>query len=239
MRIVLIVLSLLACSIVFSQDSSWHRVRVNEDLVLSLPGKITKMDTVIKNSTGERRMFIYSAKGKYSTLGITVTPNKTNMGVDDKESHKKNLDIMAEGARKGGMMMGYICKSSTTVVDSIEGIKMLMYTSDTSSEPLIQQHIFLLNDRMYSFVQAPKTQDTPVLIDEMDMLLKSVRFNHTAIKERQFESKAESKGYKAGYLFGQLLGFALMGGAIWLIIRWIVSKSKKQNDDKDKYKYNI
>jgi hypothetical protein len=237
MRIVLIVLSLLSGSILFSQDSTWQKVRVNEDLVLSLPGKITKQEKVTKEGVAGGKIFVYTAKGKYSILGVTITPNKANLNINEKHTHKKALKEIEEGARKGGTGMGYICKTYPTIVDSIEGIKLLMYKSDTASDPYIQQNIFIVNDRMYSFVQAPKSEDVPVSTDEMDILLKSVRFNHSVIKEQKFDSKTESVGYKFGYTIGQFLGYLLVAGAIWLIVKLILSKSKKKQDGKDKYNY--
>lgn len=235
MRILLIVLTLLSVNILFSQDSSWQWVRVNEDLVIRLPGKITKQEQDTKGIAGGK-IFVYTAKGKYSVLGLTVTPNKSNLGSNDNKSNKKMLDDLEEGARRGSKKQGYVCKTYPTTVDSIEGIRVLMYTSDTASAAYIQQSLVVVNDRMYSFFQAPKDRDEPVLIDEMDILLKSVRFNHKPVKEEKY-AKSESTGYRVGYTIGQIFGYLIIAGAIYLIVRLIVSKSKKKKNVEDNYNY--
>jgi hypothetical protein len=237
MRIILIILGLLAGSIVYGQDSTWNRVRINEDLAVRLPGEITKEEQETEKAIAGGKLIIYKAITEYSVLGITVTPNALDMGMNGKKSNKQLLDEIEEGARKGSKLKGYECETYPTMVDGIEGIKLLMYGSDTSSAPYIQQYIVVINNRMYSFFQAPNDPKISAPEDEMKILLKSVRFNHNAVKAQKFESEGKSRGYKVGYTIGQFLGYLIIAGIIWLIVRLIISKSKKKQDVKDNYNY--
>jgi hypothetical protein len=226
MKIILVLTSLLCATFLFSQDSNWNKVRVNEDLTISLPGQVITQDTIVGKDGFSATMRVLEANAKYSTLRVVVTPNGTKLNVNDRESLRIALEGISTGICKTATDQGLDCMKSDTTIDRIESKKIVVYNMKESTVFGIQ-YVFLVNDRMYLITQQTILSDEKKLNEELKMLINSIHFNHIKIKEQKFESKAESTGYGTGYLFGQLLGFLLIGTVVWFVFKKIFSKSKK------------
>src|SRR5690348_16707131 len=188
MKLISAFISLLFVTSIFSQDTVWHKVHVNDDITLNLPGQVNIIDTVIVKGGKVGRFRFFKTESKNSVLGLTITPNETNINVEDKESFTTVLKEMAEGACKGATNMGFICATNDTVIDRLASKRVMFFQHDAVN-PMMVNFFFLLNDRIYTITQAPVTDDMEALPEELNTLLASVHFNHTNIKEQKFESK--------------------------------------------------
>ena len=230
MKIIIIsILGILNVNCLFSQDTTWQKARVNEDLTISLSGKITKIDTTLERENKKFRLLLYKATSNYSVLGLTITPNGTMLNIEDKESLKIALKGITDGICKSYVEQGFNCKVNDTIIDGITCKKVLMLDKEQKSFPTMTSYVFLLNDRVYSFSQTPLIEDRNLLTNELNTYLSSIHFNHTDIKEQKFESRTESKAYNVGYLWGQILVFGAIVLVIGIVIRMIIKKNKIKN----------
>ena len=212
---------MLSAIIVFSQDSAWKKMIIDETLTISFPGSVTKIDTSLVKEGKKWRFKAYKYDNGASTFALIVTPGEVNMNVDNKETWKKALTEISKGALKSFSQKGFSCSPSDTTIDKIPCKKVTCTNEDIS---MLNSYLFLVNDKLYSLQYASLDQET-VLLDtsQLKLFLNSVHFKKDAIKEMQFESKAFSDGYKFGYVLGSLI--VVVG--IVLVIMFFVRRAKR------------
>jgi hypothetical protein len=197
-----------------SQDSTWIKKVVDENLTLSFPGRISEIDTSFIQE-GKRMSFrIFKHESESGTLALIVTPNNTNANIDNQETLQKALDEMANGSLQAMKESGLSCQSEDSTIDNIRCKKIVCKNGLLST---VENYIFLVNDKMYSFQSATFGLYTPgTQSSDLNKFLNSIRFEKTSIKEQRFESRAESIGYKIGRLTIPLL---IIVGVIFYVVR--------------------
>ena len=207
--------ALLLCINVFSQNTSWTAVKIDENLVVSVPQTTERIDTAFSKDDETLKFRILKAETAVSTLGVTVTPNGTGLNVDDEESLKTALKGIEDGTYKRAKEKGFTCKSKDTVLDGV-ACKKFEFFNSYLKDPVIYNYSFLVNDRLYMFTIAPLhlNYDKAKLLDDAARFLSSIHFTKS-IKEKQFATKAESNAYKFGYY---LVPFLLIAGVIAFVV---------------------
>jgi hypothetical protein len=211
---ILIFLLLLSSSNLYSQDSTWKKMKIDENLTISFPRIVSQMDTTFVKEGKEMRFRAIKSETEFSALALLITPTETNANVDNEESLQKTLTEMAEGSLKAMSENGIECVVTDTIIDDIICKKLIGNTNVPST---IISYIFLVNDKMYSLQGVFLNKSTAISeTNELNQALKSVHFNKTLIKEKQFGSKAESLGYKIGKMIIPLL---IVIGVIVFIVK--------------------
>lgn len=198
-----------------SQDTSWKRVRIDENLTVAIPKETQQLDTSFSKGNDTIDFKILKAETRVSAIGVTVTPNGTGINVDDEESLHSALDGLEQGTYARAKEKGFACKSKDTVLDNLP-CKKFEFFSALVKDPVIYNYSFLVNGKMYMFTIAPLAfkYNKTKLLDEANRFLNSIRFSKT-IKEKQFATKAESNAYKFGYY---LVPFLLIVGLVVFIV---------------------
>lgn len=199
----------------FTQDSTWKKMVIDENLTISFPGSTTLLDTTLIKKGEKYRFKAYKHENEFSTFALLITPGETDMNVDDKETWKKALAAMSKGALKALSENGFTCSPADTIIDSIPCIRSVCKNDMIST---MRTYLFLVNDKMYS-LQYASLDPEAIERGELDLFLNSVHFKKDGIKEMQFESKVSSKFYKIGYLIGMLTFPAIVIGLIIYFVR--------------------
>lgn len=213
-RLIILLLILLCISLgSFSQDP-WKKMVIDENLTISFPHSVIETDTTVINN-GEKYGFkTFTCEGDSSTLVLIITPGGTDIKVNNEESWKSALDGLAKGATNSFLKSGITCTTSDTTMDDLPCKKL---TCQTFMYSMLNNYIFLVNDKMYSIQAAyaygfePEAANT-----ELRQFLNSIHFSKESIKEREFGSKAESTGYAIGKLILPLL---LIIGVIVFVVK--------------------
>ena len=212
---------LILWSNLYSQDTSWKKVRIDENLTVAIPENAQQVDTAFSKGNDTIGFKIFKAETKVSTIGVTVTPNGTGINVDDEESLHTALNGIEQGTYARAKEKGFTCKSKDTVLDNLP-CKKFEFFSALVEGPVIYNYTFLVNGKMYMFTIAPLRfrEARAELVNESKLFLNSIRFTKT-VEEKKFATKAESTAYKFGYY---LVPFLLIIGFIaYIVIRIVKS----------------
>lgn len=203
-----------------AQDTSWNKIVIDENLTISMPGKIETIDTVAQKKGDKIRFRLFKAETAFSTLITMITPKETNLKVDNQEDLRIALDGIAKGSCSSAIDKGFSCLSSDTVIDDIPG-KQLKISYPGDENPIMIYYWFLINDKVYTLSVTHPADDSVLKysLQESNRFLGSAHFNKTYLKEKEFNSKAESIGYKIGYGIGIFLFVAVIGLAIFYFVR--------------------
>lgn len=214
-KILLIIVVLLLPSVsTYSQDSSWVKKVIDENLTVSFPGIISEYDTLFVKD--EEKMFFKTFKNESlsTTLLLIVTPNGTNVNADNKETHQKALEEMSKGSLDAMEERGLTCQIGDTIIDNIQCKKIVC---DNSQLSIIRNYIFLVNDKMYSFQSVSLNfYSSDSQSSNLNKFLNSIHFNKNSIKEQRFGTKAESIAYNIGKLIIPLI---ILVGVIIYVVR--------------------
>lgn len=205
----------------YSQDTSWIPIKIDDDLIVSIPKEIQEIDTTLNYKSTRLGFRVLKAKTMQYQLGATVTPNGTNLNVHDEESLRSALDGIAKGACKEATQSGFICTHKDTLIDGLL-CKKFEYLRPSTKETVIYNYNFLVHDKIYMFTIAPLkfNEDRTKLVKESNRFLNSIRFGRT-IEERRFVTKAEpAKRSISYYLIPALFGIACI---VYVVIRLIKS----------------
>ena len=123
-RVITIVSLLLSTILVFSQDSLWQKMKIDENLTISFPGKVEELDTTMLKEGKKWRIKVYKYEGDLSTFGLIVTPGETDINVDNRDSWKEALKGMSKGAMKSYLDKGITCSPGDTTIDDRNGIRI-------------------------------------------------------------------------------------------------------------------
>ena len=123
-RVITIVSLLLSTILVFSQDSLWQKMKIDENLTISFPDKVEELDTTMLKEGKKWRIKVYKYEGDLSTCGLIVTPGETDINVDNRDSWKEALKGMSKGAMKSYLDKGITCSPGDTTIDDRNGIRI-------------------------------------------------------------------------------------------------------------------
>ena len=212
LKIIVTTYSLFVFSIAYSQDSTgWKRLKIDDNLVVNMPGNVSRTDTSGMNGEQKMDVTIFGGQAGSCLLALVITPKGINANVDDRESLKKTLDKIAEGACKAATENGFNCVTSDTLIENVPSKKSKFVSAAGRFIPTRVNYTFLLNDKMYMFTIA--SFDSNEISMNSKILLNSIRIT-SKLKEQMFDSKVESTSYKIGYLIGKLIIPALVIGLI-------------------------
>ncbi len=221
-----LLLLLFAASTLFAQDTSWREIKVDENLRISLPSQLSRIDTVIDQKGQKMHFKLLTGKTGDNTVILTVTPEATNINADNPETLKEGMKGIKRGMQNSIVQKGLYCTFKDTVVDKLTCVKALIYAK-AAVNPNMFYYIFLVNDKMYSVAYTLPQADSAYLAkNDLDRLLMSIHFNKASIKEQRFPSKADSLGYKFGFALGGFMVLALLAGAIFLIVYFVRKNNK-------------
>ena len=208
----------------FAQNKvQWQKLEVDENLIAMFPSDIEKIDTVLyKDNTG-LKFKGFKSKTSNSNFGITVTPEGTNIRVDNLEALDEAYKGIETGFRNNAASKEMSCNFSDTIIDKVIGRKVVMYRGTTENPPLAIFYLFLLNDKLYEITCIP-INGGDMGIADMNRLLTGLDFTAVNISEKRFTSKVESQEYKIGELIGEIIGFLFIIGLIVGIIIYITKK---------------
>ena len=214
----IIIISLISLAYLYAQNTTWKKINIDENLTMFMPGEVTRVDTSFIKNGQELRFRVFKTETESSTLALTITPNETNLRVDNLESLQTALEKIAEGSCNAAIDKGLLCSTTDTAIDEIPGKKNKIYSKNSNNHSVVFNYIFLVNDKMYMFSTAFSTNAPAVsnAVQEAHRFLNDIHFNKTAIKEQKFKSKAESLGYNLGKL---ILPVLLIVGIIVYIVR--------------------
>lgn len=211
-----------------AQDSIWKKIIVDENLTISLPGKVETIDTFLIKDNNKLKFRLMSADFIYGTIVVNSTPNETNISVNNSESFDEALKGIGVGFKKSIEKKGKFAVIQDTIIDSLKGIVGFVYLDSNHIKPEKISFMFLLNDKMYSVLinYFPFESDQIENIQKytLNKLLNSIHFNRANIKEQQFASRAESEGFA----IGELIGFLIVFGGIISIIYYIIKVIKRK-----------
>jgi hypothetical protein len=212
-------IAIIVCSLGYAQDSSWVRIKVDENLTVTIPRKNQQLDTSFGDQNQAYDYRLFKAETQVASMVVTVTPNTTGIDVDDEESLRSVLDSFEKGSRKALSEKGLTCQSKDSLLDALPCKKIEAFWAG-SKDPVVYNYCLLVNDKMYMFTISPLHlyYERTKLIEESNRFLNSIRFTKT-VKEKQFATKAESTAYKFGYY---LIPFLLIVGFIAYIVYRIV-----------------
>ena len=197
-----------------AQDTSWRTIRVNDDLVASLPGSI---DSMVNVKQGPQVFTFYTGQRANNLYMIQVSA-KTNLNIHDDESYEDALKGVQKGIVNSFKQKNIVPKIGDTL---IQGIKMKTITTEVHDLDVggnWHTYIFILNDRFYNIGVIHKSEE-PLNGSDLQTFLNSIKFT-TSIQEKEFPSKA----YGIGYNMGKLLWGLIVMGVIGLIIYFIVRR---------------
>jgi hypothetical protein len=212
-------IAILLCCQLHAQDSVWVRKKIDENLVVNIPKKNQQLDTAFSEKDQTYAYRVFKAETRVATLVVTVTPNGTNINVDDEESLRSALDSFERGTCKSLSEKQLICQSKDSLLDGLPCKKIEAFVTGFK-DPIFYNYCLLVNDKLYMFTITPLlfTPSQIQLSEESTRFLNGIRFTKT-VKEKQFLTKAESNGYKFGYY---LVPFLLFVGFIAFVVIRIV-----------------
>lgn len=88
----------MLCQCLSAQDTSWNKIVVDENLIISMPGVIEKLDTIAQYGKDKVSLRIIRAETALTTLITMVTPKETNIKIDNQEDLRIALDEIAKGS---------------------------------------------------------------------------------------------------------------------------------------------
>ena len=218
-NVIIIAFIIFSTCIANAQDTLWNRIKVDENISISLPGEVQKIDTSFVKKGQKFDMRILVAQTDYAALGITLSPNETNINVDNLESLKKALASIAKGATNSMREQGLRCNSIDTTIDKMPCKKLSCIGKKNGVPMTIVTYSFLINDKVYAIQSAFIPEFNAYGFAETDSLIKSIHVETASVKELQFLSKAESVGYKFGHFIGMLVFPAIVIGLIIYFVR--------------------
>lgn len=202
-KVTAITLVAFALSMSHAQDSLWSKLIIDENLSISFPPISFESDTSFERDGKNYRFRVLRAETESSVLGLVITPNETNINANNQESLISALEGMAKGSVKSLSNQGFNCAVSDTLIESILCKKITCLNEYASA---LNAYIFLINDKMYAFQgSAADENNTSLALNDLNRVLKSIRFTSSTVKEQQFSTRAESIGYNIGRLLVPLL----------------------------------
>lgn len=225
-KICLYILVIIFPLTLFSQDTSWKKLTVDENLQVWMPAELTKLDTSVFKNGEKMRFLVYKAEFSNYTLGLTVTPNDTKIGADNPDAFKKAMEGFVKGACNSARERGLTCNSSDTIIDALDAKKFILSSGTTDTDIMQVNYCFLVNDKIYMLTTSVINLDknNPAVREASTKFLNSIHFNKDDIKEKRFDSSVESRSYKIGQLVGMVLGGII---ALLIVIYFIRRLSRK------------
>ena len=220
---------LLIYSFLFSVNASaqdkviWEKLEVDENLTVQFPKDLEKIDTVLYKDNTRLKFKVYKAKTSNSNFGITVTPEGTDIKIDNLEELDEAYKGIETGFRKNATSKGLSCDFMDTVIDKIKGRKVVMYNKGSEDFPSAIFYLFLVNDKLYEIACAP-ISGSVLEAGDRNKFITGLHFTTAEISEEKFGSKAESRVSKIGELIGELIGYLLMIGLVVGTIIYITKR---------------
>jgi hypothetical protein len=212
-RKVYLILLIGLSSTTFAQDSSWRRLRINEDLVASIPGEI---DSVVNAKKVDNVYSVYTGTylGSFYMLQFT---GKAGFKIKDEGDYDEVLKGVQKGITNVFDKKNIRPLISDTVLHGLRTKAVIAYDSTMGNGMKWQAYLFIANDRIYT-VSIIQPFTSPANPQNIQTFINSFSFVKT-IPERNLESAGYSFGYKLGELIGALIVAAVIGLTIYFIVR--------------------
>ena len=217
MRTCLLVFLLARLNLSFSQDTSWHKFRLDSNLILELNGTIEKEPQA---TVGRYSFEGYSVKTDNAVYVVMVGRSKEEIKIFDRADYQRVLDQMAEGEVEAARERNWKILLEDTLIDRVPGKKMT-YTGKYFGRDLKgYNYFFIVNGLGYS-INALFLGSTLSHKDSTDIrhILSSIDFPDK-IQGLQFANKKEYIAYHAG----KLTVLFLLSVAIILIVIFFVRR---------------
>jgi hypothetical protein len=199
----------------YSQDTVWKQIKIDENLVVALPGKISQIDTFGIKGNMKLDLRVFKTETQTSTIAVVITPKESNINVVDKESLKEALDGIAKGLCNSATKRGLSCVVSDTTIDELPCKKSKFFSSQNAFEQKVN-YTFLAGDKMYTFTIADV--DSNEIYRNYSRLLSSVHFTSFA-KGFRVSSIENSSAGGWGYMIGKISILLLIAGIIVYFVK--------------------
>ena len=202
-------------TLVYSQDSLWKEVKLDENLQISFPGEVTKLDTSAVNGRTKAHFKIYTCQQESFTIMAMVTSID---GTDNNSASKrqKALKEFAIGAMESYSKKGFKCAVTDTIIRRMNCKKIVC---NGQAIPLIQSFIFLAKNRAYSLQCFLNDNRDSSLLKKF---LNSVQFNKDIVEAQELDSIETSTAYKVGY-------YSVPVVVIMVIVFFVIRKNNKNS----------
>jgi hypothetical protein len=216
MRTCLLVILLARLEVSFSQDTSWHKFRLDSNLILELNGTIEKEPEA---TIGKYSFEGYSVKTDNAVYVVMVGRSKEEIKIFDRADYQRVLDQMADGEIEAARERDWKILLEDTVIDRVPGKKMT-YTGKYFGRDLHGfNYFFIVNGLGYSINALFLTSTSHKDSTDIKHVLSSIDFPDK-IQGLQFAGKKEYIAYHAG----KLTVLLLLSVAIILIVIFFVRR---------------
>jgi len=169
-------LFLLTALYTFGQDGAWTAIKVDENMEISLPGKVQRIDTTISKEGRTQTLHVLKSSTENSTLGVSITPVTSDKVITNSpELLKKAINDVADGFCASASKSNLSCTANDILVDNLQGKKTVVQDKDRKIE--FTNYIFIIDKKLYLISYNLKSTGTSATaLAEQDRLIHSVHF---------------------------------------------------------------
>jgi len=219
----LLILCLLFFHNSFCQNTIWHEVRIDSFLTVSLPGNIVIIDTSITQNGKISPAKVFTVTASSSTIVLTVGQGGRSVNPYKPDSDlKKAREEFKKGFRESIESNGYSVDIKDTVVNDVHGFKGDVFADESKTSLSIICYSFCVNSLSYSFMVAPSNSNVVERNENVDKLVRSIRFNKENILLNTGNNELSINYQK----LGELTGILLIAG---VIIFAVYRNNKRKN----------
>jgi hypothetical protein len=217
---------LFAPFFLFAQDTTWKAVTIDNQLSISFPSELEKVDTSITVGGELYKVHAVKAATAHNILAVSVTPHDESFA---DQNDKGSLDETYKGFKEG--FEGSIKKKNLfttmtdTTVDNIRGVSAKVF-SDASGGPIaMRNYSFLIGNKVYSVTVYPLSEETPDSHKELQQLISSIHFKIDPSQKKPPFSASNINWRKMGELIGQLSFYIVI--AVIIIVAIVKNNKRK------------
>lgn len=225
-KVFLIIFLQLFAQYSFCQNINWKEVQIDKFLTVSLPEQFSSSDTFLVRDEKKYKIKLFRATLTSSALGITVTQTDFNINPYDFESSNEGYEGVKHGFRENAVSKGFTVDIKDTLVNGVQGFKAQVYSDNSRAIVYRECYVFCVNTINYSIIAAPIDNKVVENAENLEKLVRSIRFNKEKILLNTGNS--ESSSFSVNYQkLGELSGMVLVAGVI-IFAFYKNSKQKKR-----------
>jgi len=206
-----------------SQDSTWKKMVIDENLTISFPGEVRILDTSAASGKTRARIKTYSYQQDSFVMMavVTVLGNETNKSTPS--MRQKALREFSEGLMQSYSKKGFTCIVSDSIIHRMN-CKKIVCKGETI--PLINNFVFVAKNKMYSLQTFfYGNTDTSFEALRTNSFLSTVHFEKSIIEAQEFDSLETSGSYQIGYYSVPVL-------IIIIVVIIVIRKSRARKEQK-------